>query len=530
MRTVAMANELETHAPDIIKDVSHVQHVDFASESRTPSKERTVNFFLLLTCAAFGSASLVFGFDDKIISPVAALAPFVDKYQGPEPLTGKLVLTARNQSILFSIPLIGSILGGLAASPLNSRLGRKCPLLIAYIISIGGSLLQVLAPNLGAFVSGRFINGIATGIANSTAPLYLAEVVPASMRGRSVSLINILTLVAGVLGTIVVLCTHDLRGSSSYRIPLTVQCVLPALLFIWTLPLPESPQWLVSKCRLEPARSNLRRLRCCSEQRVDEELRDMELSEGHASDVNVSFMIIFSKKHLQRTLTAGSFYSLNQVSGIILSTTYSTVFLSGIGIGDPFTLTVIASCCTLAGTIAAPFMLDRAGRRPTALAGMSILFVIDLAAGGLAFNKGNRHSAIAIAALSFAFNFFWASSFSPISTLLPSEMATPKLRHHTMAYTIACAQTTAVITTLVVPQLTAPDAANLGPKTYLVFAGCMACILIFAYLFIPETKGRTFVEIDAMYNANIPARKWRQYWSSLEKASGSDPQGSTKPP
>lgn len=132
----------------------------------------------------------------------------------------------------------------------------------------------------------------------------------------------------------------------------------------------------------------------------------MELSEGHASDVKVSFWEIFSKKHLQRTLTAGSFYSLNQISGIILSTTYSTVFLSGIGIGDPFTLTVIASCCTLAGTIAAPFMLDRAGRRPTALTGMSVLFIIDLAAGGLAFNKGNRQSAIAIAALSFAFNFF----------------------------------------------------------------------------------------------------------------------------
>ena len=72
-----MSNELELHAPDTIKDVSHVQHVDFASDSKTYSKERTGNFFLLLTCAAFGSASLVFGFDDKIISPVAALAPFV---------------------------------------------------------------------------------------------------------------------------------------------------------------------------------------------------------------------------------------------------------------------------------------------------------------------------------------------------------------------------------------------------------------------------------------------------------------------
>ncbi|GKZ49623.1 hypothetical protein AbraIFM66951_002194, partial [Aspergillus brasiliensis] len=71
-----MTNDLSAHTPDTIKDVSLVQHVDFASESRTPSKERTVNFFLLLTCAAFGSASLVFGFDDKIISPVAALGPF----------------------------------------------------------------------------------------------------------------------------------------------------------------------------------------------------------------------------------------------------------------------------------------------------------------------------------------------------------------------------------------------------------------------------------------------------------------------
>lgn len=72
-----MANDSNTRPPDTMKDVSHVQHVDFASDSRTSSKERTVNFFLLLTCAAFGSASLVFGFDDKIISPVAALGPFV---------------------------------------------------------------------------------------------------------------------------------------------------------------------------------------------------------------------------------------------------------------------------------------------------------------------------------------------------------------------------------------------------------------------------------------------------------------------
>ena len=178
-------------------DTSDVQHLDLTStESHCPSKERTVNVFLLVTCVVFGAASFLFGFDDKIISPVAALDPFVsqpltgvkppipltmestqvERYQGPNPSTGRYTLTARNQNIVFSVPLVGSILGGLAASPLNFRFGRKRPVLMAYVISISGGLLQVFAPSLAAFVAGRFINGIAMGIANGTAPLYLSEV------------------------------------------------------------------------------------------------------------------------------------------------------------------------------------------------------------------------------------------------------------------------------------------------------------------------------------------------------------------
>jgi len=89
-----------------------------------------------------------------------------------------------------------------------------------------------------------------------------------------------------------------------------------------------------------------------------------------------------------------------------------------------------------------------------------------------------------------------------------------------MSYTIACAQTTAVITTLVVPQLTSADAANLGAKTYLVFAGCMAAIIIFVFFFMPETRGRTFAEIDEMYAAKIPMWKWRNYKTSAEARTG----------
>jgi len=85
-----------------------------------------------------------------------------------------------------------------------------------------------------------------------------------------------------------------------------------------------------------------------------------------------------------------------------------------------------------------------------------------------------------------------------------------------MSYTIAWCQTTAVITTFAVPQLTAADAANLGAKTYLIFGGCMACIIVFTYFFLPETRGRSSAEIDEMYDAKIPMRQWRKYQTSTE--------------
>ncbi|KUL85291.1 hypothetical protein ZTR_07918 [Talaromyces verruculosus] len=491
------------------------KHVDVVSPQLEPATtgKGAVNALLILACIAFGSASFLFGYDDKVISPIAALSAFVYDFQGPGSDKGSLVLTARNQDLVFSVPLVGSIIGGLAASPLNNRLGRKWTLLGAYVFSLGGGFLQLFAPNLATFVIGRFWNAAVIGVANATAPLYMSEVVPPSMRGRSVTSINILSLLSGVVSTVIVNATHTLDGRRQYQIPLAVQCGLPVLLFLLTIGLPESPQWLVSKGRLDQARHNLRKLRGFSDWEVDDELRVMKMCEENerALTSNVRFWEIFNRQNLKRTLTAGSFYSLNQISGIILSTTYTTVFLTQLGVGNPFTFTVVASCCTLAGTMAAPLVIDRVGRRPTAFVGMSLLLIIDITAGALAFNTSNKNSALTIAALGFVFNFFWGAGFYSLSALMPSEIATPKLRNHTMAYTIACAQTTAVITTFAVPQLTSADAANLGAKTYLVFGGCMAGVLVFVYFFMPETKGRTFAEVDEMYDAGIPMWKWRKY-------------------
>ncbi|EOD51388.1 putative sugar transporter protein [Neofusicoccum parvum] len=496
----------------------HEQVVDIKPEGNA------VNTFLIMTCTVFAAASFLFGFDDKVISPIVALEPFVSKYQGRNPTTDELVFTARNQNLLFAVPLVGSILGAIAAYPLNNRFGRKWPLVGAYFISIGGCFLQLFAPNLASFIIGRFWNAVVMGIANSTAPLYLSETVPVTIRGRVVSSINVMNLLAGVVATLVVYATHARTDKLSYMVPLAVQCCLPVILIPCTAILPESPQWLIGKGRMDEAFASLRKLRGFSDAEVHDELRVMKMCEDNERNLNqeVSVWHIFDRKNLKRTITAGSFFSFNQCSGVFLSTTYATVFLVDIGVASPFALTIIASCCTLAGTMVAPLIIDRAGRRPLALFGMFMLLAIDVAAGGLAFDMGDKSKVLGIAALSFIFNFFWASSFYSLSNVMPSEIATIKLRSYTMSYTIAWAQTTAVITTVAVPQLTAADGAGLGAKTYLIFAGCMVGIIIFVYFLMPETRNRTFAEIDEIYDAGVPMWRWRNYQTSTDAKAAKD--------
>lgn len=144
------------------------------------------------------------------------------------------------------------------------------------------------------------------------------------------------------------------------------------------------------------------------------------------------------------------------------------------------------------------------------LIGMVVLFFIDLICGILAFyaNSSNRSAGLALVSFSMVFNFFWAASFYSVSNLLPAEIASVKMREYTMSYTIAWAQTTAIITTFAVPHLTSADGANLGAKAYLIFAGLMALVIAFVYFLVPETKGRTFAEIDELYARNVPRRQW----------------------
>lgn len=511
---VAVAVTEKQEISDALSDYS-------SAPSHKSTSASAFNRYMLFCTLVVGLGGLNWGYENALVGPVSAMKPFVRDMQGANPATGEFVLTARHQSIIFSVPLTGTVVGALASTPVQQRFGRKLALLIAYATSIGAVFLQLFAPTFAAFIVGRWWNAVSYGAALAIAPNFLADLVPAAMRGRFVSGANIATIASSVLATTACYLSETLHPNDklAYRIPLAVQACLPFCLLAPTFFICESPSWLVSKGRLADARATLRSIRGFSDEEVDKELAVLRATEEEVKlREKPRFWEIYKPENIRRTLVGGSIFSLNQCSGIILSTTFAAVFLTQLGVGNPFLFSLIGNLCQFIGTIGAPFVLDNFGRRPTALMGFSILLVIDCIAGGLAFIANDKQGArLAIAVLSFIFNICWTLSFYSISLLMPAEIPTERLRNATMTHAVGFGQLTAILTTLVMPLITAQDGANLGAKAYLIFAALMAMILVAAAALLPETKGRTSLEIDELYARRIPAWRWKDFETSAQR-------------
>ena len=223
-------------------------------------------------------------------------------------------------------------------------------------------------------------------ILTNIAPLYLSELVPVRNRARAVGFTIAGSGAVSVIATVVVWASEKINDSRQYKLPLIVQAAIPVLLFTLTLGLTESPMWLLSKGRMEEAKSNLSSIRAGNIRLVEAEISSALISLRLHEDTGVGInpTDILKQPHLERTLSSGALLCLGQVGGQILVGTYSTVILVQSGVADPFKITIIIFLLQFLGTVIGPFLVDKIGRRPVALVGFVLLFAIDVIAGALA--------------------------------------------------------------------------------------------------------------------------------------------------
>ncbi|GME93147.1 unnamed protein product [Ambrosiozyma monospora] len=233
------------------------------------------------------------------------------------------------------------------------------------------------------------------------------------------------------------------------------------------------------------------------------------VKEEEALNSGVSYLDCFKKGAFRRTRVAALAWLSQNITGSSLMG-YSTYFYTQAGLDTSmsFTFSIIQYVLGLIGTIGSWFLSQKLGRWYIFFGGLCIQTVILIVVGVLGFVHGSGAS-WAIGSLLLIFTFIYDLGVGPITYCLVSEIPSVRLRTKTVIISRNVYNLSGIILAIITPYMLNPTAWNWKAKTGLFWAGfCIAC-LTWTYFELPETKGRTFAELDKLFEDGVPARKFK---------------------
>jgi len=433
------------------------------------------------------------GFDASVISGVVT---FIE----PEFNLSKIELGWSVASLTLTASL-----AMMASGPLSDRLGRRPVLMIAAVLFALSALASALAPSFIALVAARMLGGFGVGAALIIAPMYIAEVSPAAVRGRMVSF-NQLNIVIGISAAfftnflILRAGQSDLAwaealhlGEWNWRWMLGVEALPAIFYFVALFAVPESPRWLVMNGRDEDAKRVLERV---SDQVQAKTNLDAVKASLHAeqSTERAALRELF-RPGMRRVLTIGVLVAiLQQATGINSVFFYAPMIFeqSGIGTDASFMQAVLVGLVNLVFTVVAILFIDRLGRRPllgVGLAGIAACML--LLSYGFAAAETNP-TLILVGILGFVASF--AVSLGPVMWVLFSELFPNRLRGLAISFVGLLNSAVSFSVQLVFPW----ELENFGNSVTFLIYGLFAIVgLVIVMRLLPETKGKSLEELEA---------------------------------
>jgi sugar porter (SP) family MFS transporter len=421
---------------------------------------------------------LMFGFDIAIIS---GAVPFIQPYFG----WNELQLGWGVSSLL-----VGAIVGAFGSGILSDMFGRKKVLIVVALFFAFSCTFTALASSSFVFISARLFGGLAVGAASVLSPMYVAEVAPPKNRGMLVSVYQ-LAIVLGIL------CSYTINYGlhnidNNWRWMFATGIIPSVLFFVGLFFIPESPRWLYKAGRQADSLKVLTRIGGDSLAKVE----IMEIAESlRESSGTVSAGEIF-KPAVRKVMIIGFLLAVFvQVSGINTVIDYAPKILlaAGVEINNALLQTSLVGFINFIFTFVAILFIDRLGRRSLYLIG-SMGMVVTLIMLAISFYLKMEGIFTLICILMFIA--FFASCIGPVFWTLLSEIFPNKIRGKALAF----ASFTQWIFNFLVVLLFPHFLASLGgAKTFLFLAVMSFLQLLFTYLYVPETKGKSLEEIEHMW-------------------------------
>lgn len=402
--------------------------------------------------------------------------------------------------------LLGCIIGVAFAGILSDTFGRKKILFISALLFAISATGCMILKEQSLLITFRLIGGMGVGIASMVSPLYISEISPPELRGRLVTLyqfaITIGILCAYFVNAFILSISENfsLSGQGFFHW-IFVQDVwramfgsetIPALLFFFLLFfVPRSPRWLITKGHPEKAQKILARI--AGSETAEQEVKGIQKVLARETG---SFRQLL-QPGLRLALFIGiTLAILSQLTGINAIIYYGPrIFESaGFGIGHSLNSQVIIGAVNVLFTLIAIWKIDKLGRRPLLITGISgmMLFLIMI---GFLFQTGNENS-IGLLILILCYIAFFAFSFGPVVWTLLSEIYPTHIRGRAMSVAILSLWVGTYIIGQSVPWLL----ENISPQgTFWLFAlMCLPAILI-TWKLVPETKGKTLEQIEMFW-------------------------------
>jgi sugar porter (SP) family MFS transporter len=460
--------------------------------------------WLVATVAALGG--LLFGWDWVVIGGAKA---FFEPYFGIAKdmvVNGKLVtVTDENLSgWANSCALLGCLAGSLVTGVLSDQFGRKRLLVFAAFLFGASSLLTGWAGNFFEFILWRLTGGVAIGMASNLSPLYIAEIAPAQMRGRLVSL-NQLTIVIGILaaqllnlliakkvpeGSTAAVIAHSWNGQFGWRWMFTLVAAPSLLFLVAALFVPESPRWLVKKGLPDKARQILARFG--GQRYAAEETASIQQTIAAEEVSRVRLGDLFAPRLMKILLIGCGLAVLQQWSGINVLFNYAdNIFKhAGFGVNTTLLFIVITGVVNAAFTFVALGTVDRWGRRGLMLFGCAGIAVAHLLTG-LAYTLHLQGIAVLIFVL--AAIGCYAMSLAPVTWVVISEIFPNRIRGTAISVAVSALWIACFILTFTFPIL--EQTVGTGNTFWIYSAICLAG-LAFIFLKLPETKNKSLEQIE----------------------------------
>lgn len=421
----------------------------------------------------------LFGYDTGVI---AGALPHITEDFGLTPFTSGVVVSSI---------LVGAMVGAFGSGPPADRFGRRRVIMAAAVVFGVGSVLAALAVNAPVLIAARVLLGIAIGAASSLVPVFIAETAPVHLRGRLVS-VNQLLVTIGIVGAYAV--GYVFAGNGNWRAMFGLALIPSVILLVSMARLPETPRWLAGQGRLEEARRVLQRLRPGAD-------ADAELSEIQAArEPRRAGLAALRNRGLRPALIAGiGLQLLGQATGINTVIYYAPTIFEQAGIGSSAAVlaTVGVGVVNVLFTVVGMSLVDRTGRKPLLIGGASVMAVSLAVLATVVHGSSGTGSYLAVGCVA-VYIAAAAAALCVVIFVIPSELYPTAVRGTAMSVTLAANWSMNFLVSLTFLSLLKAMGVS---ATFWMYAALCALTVLFAARFIPETKDRSLEEIGQSLGA-----------------------------